>query len=53
MTDKLKPCKCPKSKYMARAFDVHFDCLDCPIPTCCAPSIRDNFLKEKEKDNDK
>ena len=51
MTDKLKLCKCPKSKYMARVFDMHFDCLDCPIPTCCAPSIRDNFLKEREQNN--
>ena len=53
MTDKLKSCKCPKSKYMARAFDMHFDCLDCPIPTCCSPNIRDSFLKEAGVENDR
>lgn len=41
--------KCPYAKYLAKDFDIHIDCLDCPSSVCNYPKIYDQFWEKWNK----
>lgn len=50
MTKNEHSCKCSQchyKKFIARAFDMHFDYRDCPLDECIMNDVPDNNVGKK------